>query len=456
MNQQPQDLPRNRAIVIGGGMAGLLAARVLADHYKEVTILERDDLPSVPQQRRGVPQGRHAHGILASGRRALEALFPGISRQLLGQGALTIDIARDALWFLEGGCLSRCESGLEALLMSRPLLEAAVRSRVRQLPNLQLRQECTADELAMTADRSRVVGVKAGAHFLPADLVVEAAGRGSRSPQWLEAFGYRRPVEERIEIGLGYTTRWFRRWSRHLKGDLAAVVPPTPSGKRGGVMLAQEADRWIVTLVGHFGHHAPAQLEGFIEYARTLPASFIYKVVRDAEPLGDADTARFAASVWRRYEKLDRFPDGYLVFGDAISSFNPRYGQGMSVAALQALELRGVLAERCFNLAGQFFTRAAKVVEIPWTLAASNDLRMPEVRGRRSLGSSLINWYMARLHRAAQRDPTLTLAFHKVANLLAEPRSVMAPAVALRVLRSNLPWLDLMAGRGLQGSQACQ
>jgi 2-polyprenyl-6-methoxyphenol hydroxylase-like FAD-dependent oxidoreductase len=449
-----EGVSQEHAIVIGGGFAGLLAARAVAAHYRGVTIVERDTLPSVPEQRRGAPQGRHAHGILASGRRTLEQLFPGIAEQLLESGALNMDAVRDARWFLQGACLSRPTSGLDALLLSRPLLECTVRRRVLQLRNVHVVQNRTAEELVMSPDRRRVIGIKVAQQYMPADLVVDASGRGSHTPEWLAELGYPEPPEERIEIKLGYATRWFRRQPGHLNGDLAAVIPPTPESKRGGVMLAQEGDRWIVTLIAHFRNYPPADLADFVEFTRTLPAPFIYDVVRNAEPLGDAALARFPASVWRRYDKLRRFPDGYLVFGDAISSFNPRYGQGMSVAALQAVELMSVLSRPSPNLAQRFFAKAAKVVEIPWTIAASNDFRMKEVQGPRTVRAELINWYIARLQRAAHKDPELALAFHRVANLLAAPPSILRPDIALRVLRGNLPRFDWLFGRDLHGREA--
>jgi hypothetical protein len=241
-----------------------------------------------------------------------------------------------------------------------------------------------------------------------------------------------------VEVALAYTTSFFRRRVEDLNGDGAALVPPTPEGKRGGVMLAQEGDRWTLTLIGHFGQAAPPELEGFIEYARTLPAPFIYDVIRNAEPLGDPVSARFPASVRRRYEKLRRFPEGYLVFGDAISSFNPIYGQGMSASALEAVELGKILAESTNNLAIRFFQRAAKVVDMPWAIAVGNDLRMKETVGPRNAGTSIINWYMSKLHHAAHHDPVPALAFHLVGNLLAPPPSVMHPRVAWRVLLGNL------------------
>ncbi len=426
------------AIVVGGSMAGLLCARVLADHCGHVTIVERDSFPATVENRRGVPQGRHTHGLLASGRAVLERFFPGLSQELITAGAVQGDLARDGRWFMQGACLAKFTSGLNGLLMSRPFLETAVRRRVLALPNVQARENATVDEPAATADHARVTGVKVGGETLAADLVVDTTGRGSHSPQWLEGMGYSRPAEERVEVALAYTTRWFRRRPEHLDGDIAVVSPPTPEGKRGGVMLAQEGWRWTLTLIGHFGQAAPQDLEGFIEYARTLPAPYIYEVIRDAEPLGDPVSARFPASVRRRYEKLPRFPEGYLVFGDAISSFNPIYGQGMSVAALEAVELDETLGQGCQDLAKRFFARASKVVDIPWSVAVGNDLRMKETVGPRSAGLNIINWYMSKLHKAAHRDPVPALAFHRVGNLLAPPPSVMHPRVAFHVLLGNL------------------
>jgi len=427
---------RNNAIVIGGSMAGLLVTRVLADHYREVTLIERDVFPAAGQQRRGVPQGRHTHGLLASGRQVLDRLFPDISEALVEAGAVTGDIVRDSRWFSEGACLSRFESGLDGLLLSRPFLEGMVRARVLSLPNVRVREDCEVQGLATA--QGRVTGVQTGKEILSGDLIVDATGRGSHSPRWLEAIGYKRAPEVRVEVALGYTTRWFRRRPDDLDGDLAVIIPPTPEGKRGGVMLAQEGDRWTVTLIGHFGNYAPEELDGFIEFARNLPAPYIYQVVRDAEPLGEAASARFPASIRRRYEHLDRFPEGFLVFGDAICSFNPIYGQGMSAAALQAVELAKVLAEGGGCLAPRFFQRAAKVTDIPWSIAVGNDLRMPEAVGPRNAAIRLINWYMSKLHKAAHRDTVPALAFHRVANLLAPPPSVFHPRVALRVLWRNL------------------
>jgi len=426
------------AIVKGGSLAGLLAARVLADSYQRVTVVERDGLGAAIECRRGVPQGRHTHGLLAGGRQALEKLFPGISAQLLAAGAIPGDIIGEGRWFLEGSYHCRFSSALIGLLMSRPFLEAIVRERVRQLPNVEFRDNQEIRGLLMSPCKSRVAGVELRGETLSADLVVDASGRGSQTPRWLEEIGYPKPIEERVEVALAYTTRSFRRRRGDMRGDLAIIIPPTPAGKRGGVMLAQEAERWTVTLVSHFGAGAPVDLNGFIEFSRSLPAPDIYEGIRGAEPLGEAAVLRFPASVRRRYEKLKRFPLGYLVIGDAMSSFNPIYGQGMTVAALEAVELQATLAEGKADLARRFFRQAAKVIDIPWSMAAGNDLRMPEATGRRTWAVRVLNAYMSKLHQAAHHDPAVALAFHKVGNLLAPPPAVLDPRIAARVLWGNL------------------
>jgi 2-polyprenyl-6-methoxyphenol hydroxylase-like FAD-dependent oxidoreductase len=325
---------------------------------------------------------------------------------------------------------------MDGLMASRPFFEAGVRARTLALPNVVRRDGCQAESLASSPGRDRVTGVTlTTGETLPADLVVDATGRGSHAPEWLQAIGYDTPKEERVEIGLGYTTRFFRRTPSHLDGDCGTVVPPTPAGKRGGVMIAQEGDRWTVTLIAHFVPPAPQEMAGFRWFASLLPSPDIHAVVRTAQPLGDAVTSRFPASVRRRYERLSRFPEGFVVTGDALCSFNPIYGQGMSVAALEAIALGETVAAGRTAIGRRFFKTAARIVDTPWMTAVGNDLRMPEAVGPRSPIVNAVNGYMARLHRAAHTDQALAGSFLRVANLLAPPTTLFAPSAAWRVLR---------------------
>ena len=434
-----------RAVVLGASMAGLLAARVLADAYTQVTVIDRDPLPKASMHRRGVPHGRHAHGLLTGGQQALEELFPGLTAELLAHGAPAGDMLANGRWYLNGHRLRQAHAGLVALSPSRPLLEGQIRARVRALPNVTFLDSHDIVGLVATPDSRRVTGARvlhradgSAEQVLGADLVVDATGRGSRTPVWLEALGYPLPVKEQVRIGLSYATRTYRLPPDALDGDLAVLQTATPQHPRSGVLLRLEGDRWMLTLAGRLGDHPPTDPDGFLEFARSLRFTDIYQTVRDAEPLDDPVGFRFPASVRHRYERLDRFPDGLLVLGDAVCSFNPVYGQGMSVAAVEALALRHHVEGGAAAQPRRFFRDLARVVDVPWDIAVGGDLAFPGVQGRRTLKARLVSAYLARLHAAAAHDASLSSAFLRVAGLVARPQSLLRPGVAVRVLRASL------------------
>jgi 2-polyprenyl-6-methoxyphenol hydroxylase-like FAD-dependent oxidoreductase len=268
--------------------------------------------------------------------------------------------------------------------------------------------------------------------------MVDATGRGSRLPAWLAALGCAAPAEERVEVRLGYATRAYRRAIAPEPGALAVVGTPAPGSTRAGVMQAIEGDRWLVTLIGYLGDYPPADDTWFRAFAASLPTPEISALVAHGEPLGEPVSYRFPASQRRRYERLTRFPEGLLAIGDALCSFNPAYGQGMTVAALEARVLGTCLADGVDRLAPRFFARTARIIDTPWRIAVGGDLRYPEVEGARGPMVRFINWYLGRLHRAGWRDPEVAKAFQRVANLVAEPSSLLRPRIAWRVLRGNL------------------
>jgi 2-polyprenyl-6-methoxyphenol hydroxylase-like FAD-dependent oxidoreductase len=447
------------ALEIGGSMAGLLAARVLADFYDHVTIFERDALPATAEPRKGVPQGRHAHALLGGGRMALEGLFPGLTQRLLDAGAPQ----GTGRFFSRGGFFCRIPNAPKGIFVSRPLLEHEVRARVLALPNVYIVVRCDVLGLAASADQSRVVGLRvrrrpAGAaeELVTADLVVDAGGRGSRTPDWLVEMGYAAPEIERVEVGMGYSTRYYHREPGHLGGDLMVNIAPTPENRRASGMLAQEGDRWIVTLAGYFGDHPPTDEQGFLEFARRLPAPDVYELIRTATPLSDPVPFRFPANRRRRYDQLARFPTGLLVIGDAIASFTPIYGQGMTVAAKEALELHECLRQGAQDLARRFFKRANRAVEVAWSIAVGNDRSLSGARAASRL-ARLLNWYVGKVQVAARGDPQAALAFMLVANLIAAPPSLLSPRIVLRVLRANLQAAKSRTGaatRALYGPSA--
>lgn len=433
------------AVVIGASMGGLLAARVLADYYDAVTLLERDTFPEAGESRKGVPQGRHAHGLHARGRAVLEQLFPGFTHEMVVQGGIVLDISGEFRWYANGGFHQPTTSGLEGLVVSRPRLEAGVRARVLALPNVQVVENCDVSGVVASEDRARVTGVRLvrratgnTVEELVADLVVDATGRGSRSSAWLADMGYEQAEEERVQIDMGYTTRQYRRTPEQLSGGLGIAIAGAPPDGRNGVVIAQEGDRWIVTLGGFNGDFAPLDPQGFLEFARRLPTPEIYNLIKDAEPITEPLPYRFPANLRRRYERLTRFPEGYLVFGDAICSFNPVYGQGMTVAANEAVVLQECLVQGSADLAQRFFKGVSPVVDGPWSVAVGNDLQLPHVEGPRTRMDRFINWYIGKLHIAARNDASLSVAFLRVVNMMAPATSLLHPRMALRILRGNL------------------
>jgi 2-polyprenyl-6-methoxyphenol hydroxylase-like FAD-dependent oxidoreductase len=435
----------DRAVVLGASMAGLLAARVLADAYGQVTVIDRDELPETPMHRRGVPHGRHIHALLARGQQTLEELLPGLTAKLVAHGVPTGDMLADARMYLSGHRLRKAHTGLGLLCVSRPVLEGHVRALVRTLPNVRFLDACDVVGLTTTPDGRCVTGARvlrraddSAEELIAADLVVDATGRGSRTPVWLQALGYAPPATEQIRIGLGYATRTYRLPPDALQGDLAVVQAATPQHPRAGALQMLEGDRWMLTLAGILGDHPPTDPDSFLAFARSLQFPDIYEAVRDGEPLDDPVGFRFPASVRHRYERLNRFPDSLLVMGDAVASFNPIYGQGMSVAALEALALRRHLEQGIAPQPRRFFRDLAHIVDVPWDMAAGGDLVFPGVQGRRTLKIRLVTTYLARLHAAAAHDARLASAFVLVAGLVAPPQSLLHPAVAVRVLWASL------------------
>lgn len=423
------------AIVIGGSMAGLLAARVLSERFTTVTIIERDQLPTGAETRKGTPQARHGHGLLAGGYQIMERLFPGFGQELIANGALPADVVADARWYQMGGYKAQFQSGIEGLLMSRPLIESVIRRRVLAIPNVQVVENGVQ---ALCAAPGQVTGVRlATGEELSADLVVDASGRGSRAPAWLEALGYAKPVEEHVKIDVGYTTRIFRRRPTDLNGNLATFITPTaPVETRVGFIVAMEGDRWIVSLGGWLGDHAPTDLAGWIDFARSLADPAIYNVVKEAEPLGDAVVHKIPTNQRRRYEGLAHSPAGFVVLGDALCSFNPVYGQGMTVAAFEAQALAQTLAEKpdLADLHRRFFAKAAKIVDVPWSMATGEDFRYPTVPGQRPAGTAFLHRFMQRVHYVARTDALVCRTFFEVANMLKPPTALFAPAVVWRLL----------------------
>ncbi len=446
---QSKHTPKH-AIIIGSSLAGLLTARVLSKHFTQVTLLERDKINDQAEARKGQPQTRHLHGLLAKGLETMVGYFPTLIDDLTAGGARIADMGQGMRWYTFGGYRQQFQSGMLGALMSRPLLEWQIRRQVLALPNVTVIDACDVTALQTTADRTRITGVAITrrsqghsgnqADWLLADWVVDASGRGSASPKWLDELGYPQPQTTMVKVNVGYATRIYRRKPGDLEGaELVMIAPDAPHGKRTGLIFPIEEDRWICTLGGWAGDHPPTDEDGFMAFAQSLPAPDIHQMLTRLEPLSAIYTYKFPSSLRRHYERMKRFPEGYLVLGDAICSFNPVYGQGMTSATLQAAALDALLSKRTVHVGlwRDFFKAAASVVDIPWQLAVGEDFRFPETEGKKPAGTELINAYVTKVHRATHYDPVVYTAFLKVMNLMASPTSLFHPKLLWRVLRGR-------------------
>ena len=434
---------RRHAVVIGGSMAGLLAARVLSERVDWVSIIERDELPSGPDQRKGVPQGRHAHGLLPAGEQVINDLFPGLIADLIERGAQRVSIG-SGRWWQGGGYRVSSDDAPEGTFLSRPFLEHGVREQLRRRQNVAF-VDAAVRSLATEVADGPVCGVdvedRAGRTWtVLSDLVVDASGRGSQAPRWLESLGYAAPPTDQVHVDMAYATRLYTRTPGRVPDGSWFVTISDPPMKRFGVAFPIEGDRWIVTLAGCHGDHPSTEDAAHVEFARSLPTGDVLDVLEHEEPLGPIVPHRMASSQWRHFDRLDRHPAGFLAIGDAVCSFNPIYGQGMSSAAQQAVVLAeaidgvGVTSPTLWRT---FYKQAKRVIANPWSIAAGGDFSFPETTGPKPPGTDLVNRYVRRVVIAAQHDTEVARALWDVMGLLAPPPSLMRPRTAVRVLRAS-------------------
>ena len=404
-------------------------------------MIERDTLPPIGEHRRGVPHGRHLHGLHPRGREILDDLFPGFTASLTASDAVRCDVLGGARWQLSGHQLRQADIGLPGLLASRPFLEGHVRAMVQKLPGVRFLEDCSVDGLTVTADKRTVTGVQVrGPRGGPpaqvaARLVVDATGRGSRTPVWLGELGYERPAQERVEIGLGYATRTYRLRPGAMNRDQMILTAATPASRAAGCCR----HRGRPPHADHRRHlrrlpaHRPAglrRLRGRAAIGRHRRGH------RRADPLDDPVPFRFPASVRHRYERLTGFPGGLLVIGDAVCSFNPIYGQGMTVAAAEAMTLRGRWPARGARAAATSAPSPPRSMS-PGTLLSAPTWRSPGTRQTLSEGAPGQRVH-ARLHAAAAHDQALAASLVRVIGLKDRPEGLLRPDRVLRVLCANL------------------
>ena len=444
------------AVVIGGSIAGLTAARVLTDHCERVTIIERDIAPAANEFRKGVPQARHPHVLLKGGELVLEELFPGLRQELFDNGALPVNMGFEMEWFMDGQWRDKYASTIVNIACSRPLLESTIHARLKAHPKVAFIQESEVVGLLVDKSKTRIAGIRTRSRIsqtiteMEASIVVDASGRDSDTPRWLEGLGLPVPTETSVTSKPGYATRIYAI-PENFKDTWKAIYiqPSAPNNTRGGIVVAMEGNRWHVTVAGMAGDYPPTTEESFLEFAKSLPDQRIYEAIKDATPLTPVWSFRRGENRLRHYDKLSQYLEGFLVFGDAVYALNPVYGQGMTVAALGAMAMDKCLREQqaahsdgtLNGLAECFQKRLSAVIAGPWQMATGEDRRwnVDENVTPPDFPTRMMQNYMGKLLRVALSDKAVSEAFFQVQQMTAPPTLFFHPNIMWRVLTARLP-----------------
>ncbi|MDZ8083193.1 MAG: FAD-dependent monooxygenase [Nostoc sp. DcaGUA01] len=440
----------NKAIVIGGSIAGLLTAQVLTKYFDRVIIVERDRFPEQPEQRHGVPQAYHVHALLIRGQQILEQLFPGIIAELTNSGTSIMDSVADCPWLGFNGWAPRFSSHLTSCACSRNLLEWTIRRRLAANDRIVFVQAAQVTNLLSNPNKSSITGVRVSFRNEPeaeilANLVVDASGRNSHTPEWLEELGYQSPQKTVVNSFLGYASRWYHP-PEGFKSDWKAILITSkpPDNTRSAVLYSVEGNRWIVTLAGISRDYPPTDEAGFLDFARSLRSPIIYQAIKDAQPISPIYGYKRTENSLRHYEKLSRLPEGLIIVGDAVCAFNPVYGQGMTTAALGALTLDECLNKQLSNqsngnligLPRYFQKQLSKTISVPWLMATGEDFRWPATEGEKpDFISKFMQLYMDQLLLLQADSAEIHQLFLEVMNLLKPPSAFFQPSILMQVLK---------------------
>ena len=435
-----------RAIVIGSSIAGLLSARILSEHFASVIVIERDRLPIAPNARRGVPQSVQPHILLARGYEILQELFPIIGTELTQKGATKIDWAREFYHYDEAGWSANAQSpsDIVSFTCSRPLIEWTIRQQVAQLQNVQILEGCRVTNLIYNRNQRCIIGVSVRSadntlDNLAATLVVDASGRSSKAPQWLEKLGFTPPPETVVNPDLGYATRRYKEPNGfQAPWKVLLISHSPPDNPRLGYLARIEGGEWIATLGGYGQDFPPLDPSGFLEFARSLLSPEFYQAIKEAEPTSLIIAHRATANRLRHYEKV-QLPGGFIALGDAVCALFPVYGQGMTVSALGAMVLQDWLRKSNQPVldGNQLQKKLAKSNALPWSVASSQDSRFSTTKGRiesKSQLATLLEWYSQRLLKKATSSPNLHTLLLEVTQMLKSPIWLYHPAVMFQVL----------------------
>ncbi|MFB3040713.1 MAG: FAD-dependent oxidoreductase [Candidatus Poribacteria bacterium] len=436
---------RTRAVVLGASVAGLFAGRMLANFFDEVVLFDKEEFGEGVGARKAVPQGRHVHVILTPTYIALQRFLPGLVDELVANGASVLDAGRDSRVLIYGKTLTNGATQQPIIGSTRPFFEYHLRRYVMAVDGIEIKSGRRFEKWLMDDALKKVTGIVTsgiqGEQSLDADLVVDARGRGSTLIAELSAMGYGRPQVEQIDVCIDYTSREYRAIDVKPKWNFLHVSPYAPNVWKGGIIAGVEDDKWVVTQFGYFGDKAPADDNGFLQFARTLDAPDVADFLSTAEPVSEFCEIGTRTCRMIRFEKLDAFPDRLLAVADAVCSLNPIYGQGMTKAANEAVFLNQSLGDYLANhdsLDGfsDIFRRGLPDVgaEWAWQLTRAADLSFNRAVGKRNAGDKMMVRYMRRLLLRATENLDARSEIMDVIMLVKSPQSLMNPRTILRAM----------------------
>jgi 2-polyprenyl-6-methoxyphenol hydroxylase-like FAD-dependent oxidoreductase len=440
-------LGREKAVIIGGGISGKLAARVLSDFFQEVIILERDPEPQGPFPRKGAPQGEHVHALLFAGANGLEELFPGITEKFIESGAVKINSTQDLAWFHHGVWKLRFAGDYTTILQTRPHLEWQIEQYMKRIPNVSIQYSQIVQNYLYMEKEKRITGVEItdgsdSIRTVNADLIVDASGASSFSSRWLNKREVHIP-EEQVKIDLSYFTKTVQLPDNQNRDwTIKLVYPNPPQEKIGGVISKVEGNRYIVTFMGYHNEINEKDIvksdDSFIDIAKKLPKLDIYQELKDATALSSTSIYRVPKISWRRFDKVKNLPNGLLLLGDTVCRIDPFFGQGMSIAVLEAQRLKDLLTyqnQTHQKMIEAFHQQAAKIIYPIWNMVITEDFRYPATIGKKPAGLSIQQWYAKNIFLLSSENQYIYNSFIKVMNLLRPTSSLMHPRIIKSVLK---------------------
>lgn len=434
---------RDKAIVIGGSIAGKLAAKALSDFFEEVVILEAGEQWGEESVRKRVPQSNHIHVLLATGAEELEKLFPNIQNKLIELGSITNNVTQDTKWYQFGELKHRFKGDVNMIQQSRLMLEQHIQYRTEAVSNIIIQNGKIVEKLIMDNQRVKVCGITVKCletgiqEDMYADIVVDASGFNSKNTSWLQEYKIN-VKEEKVKIDLSYSTRMFRLKENYcIDGKVIYVTPKLPEIPYGALIQKIEKDQYFLTYIGYANERLPKNEKGFYDFSKKMALPDILEFLQNAEAISDINMYKVSYQVRRQFEKTKNMPAGFLVIGDAHTRFDPIYGQGMTIAAMEAMEL-----QRCLQQSNRidkkftqiFYARIAKIVEIPWEMTTTEIFRHPELRGDLSLKQKFQQWYTKKVYETATNNEEVYSRFARVVHLLCKPTHLFHPKVLFAIL----------------------